>query len=63
MSTILRTYWLHDTLRCVLVEEDSRLTMQVWIEDRPFLTERILDALHATKRAEALYVVLCSEQR
>ena len=63
MSTILCTYWLRATLRCVLVEEDGGLAIQVWIEDRPFLTERVLDALGAAKRAEALYGVLCSEPR
>jgi hypothetical protein len=41
----------------VLVREAGRLSVQVFINEQPFLTEPSKDSIEATTQAEALFAV------
>jgi hypothetical protein len=56
-GTPVRTFWTLGDFRCVLVREDGRLSVQVFINERPFLTERSRDATEAMGQAEELFVI------
>jgi hypothetical protein len=54
---LVRTFWTLGDFRCVLVRDDGRLSVQVFINERPFLTEPSKDSAEATEQAEALFAV------
>jgi hypothetical protein len=56
-GVLVRTFWTLGDFRCVLVREVARLSVQVFINERPFLTEPSKDAGEATGQAEALFAV------
>ena len=56
-GVLVRTFWTLGDFRCVLVREASHLSVQVFIADRPFLTEPSKDSIEATTQAEALFAV------
>jgi hypothetical protein len=56
-GVLVRTFWTLGDFRCVLVRAVDRLSVQVFINERPFLTEPSKDAGEATGQAEALFAV------
>ena len=56
-GVLVRTFWTLGDFRCVLVREDGRMSLQVFINERPFLTERSKDTAEAMEQADALFVV------
>jgi hypothetical protein len=56
-GVLVRTFWTLGAFRCVLMREDKRLAVQVFINDQPFLTEPSRDAAEALGQAEALFTV------
>ena len=61
-GVLVRTFWTLGTFRCVLMREDRRLSVQVFIDDRPFLTEPSRDSAEAIGQAEALFAVFSGAQ-
>jgi hypothetical protein len=56
-GVLVRTFWTLGEFRCVLLREDRRLSVQVFINEQPFLTEPSKDPAEALERAEALFTV------
>jgi hypothetical protein len=56
-GVLVRTFWTLGDFRCVLVRDDGRFSVQVFINERPFLTEPSKDTAEAMEQADALFVV------
>jgi hypothetical protein len=56
-GVLVRTFWTLGDFRCVLVREAGRLSVQVFINEQPFLTEPSKDSIEATTQAETLFAV------
>jgi len=56
-GVLVRTFWTLGDFRCVLIRAVDRLSVQVFISERPFLTEPSKDAVEANGQAEALFTV------
>ena len=56
-GVLIRTFWTLGDFRCVLVRKVDRFSVQVFISERPFLTEPSKDAMEAMGQAEALFAV------
>jgi hypothetical protein len=57
-AVLVRTFWTLGDFRCVLVRDSQRLSVQVFINERPFLTEAARDSVEAMRQADALFDVL-----
>ena len=61
-SRIVRTFWIHERLHCVLVNDgDDTFAVQVFIGDQPFVTDPIGKPQDATERADALFHIFCPD--
>ena len=54
---LVRTFWTLGDFRCLLVRQGSALSVQVFIDERPFLTEPSKDQIEAISQAETLFAV------
>ena len=56
-GVLVRTFWTLGDFRCVLVRDEGRLSVLVFINEQPFFTEPSKDSIEATTQAEALFAV------
>jgi hypothetical protein len=56
-AVLVRTFWTLGDFRCVLLREGGRLSVHVFINERPFLTEPSRDSAEAAGQAEALFAI------
>ena len=59
VTEVLRTFWVSDPFRCVLVDEKDRYGLQIFIRGEAFLKDSARTIEEAQQRADTLHAVFC----